>query len=195
MENSLQALKNIFARFVHFLPEEWDRYEQHIEPVEFRKRTFLTRQGEVENYVYFITQGSLRQYFVRNDREICLDFGFRHNLVSSYVSFLTREPSLVAIQAITDIKALRVDFDTVQQLNGSSKNSERFGRLIAEQLYITKLKREMVLLSMSAEEKYRHLMTNQPDFIQIIPVKDIASYLGIHPESLSRIRKNISAIS
>lgn len=185
------ALKALFAKFVDFLPDEWSHYEHHIEWVEFRKKEFLTKCDEVENYIYFIEEGLTRQYFISSEREICLDFGFRHNLISAYVSFLTREPSALCIQALTSVRALRIHYDAVQQLHNISKNSERFGRLVAEQLYRVKLQREMMLLSLSAEEKYRHMLQKQPEFIQMIPVKDIASYLGIHPETLSRIRKNI----
>lgn len=191
MDKSLVALKALFAKFVDFLPDEWSHYEHHIERVEFKKKEFLTECNEVENHIYFIEEGIVRQYFISQEREICLDFGFRHNLISAYVSFLTREPSLLCIQALTPVKALRIHYDAVQQLHNISKNSERFGRLVAEQLYRVKLQREMVLLSMSAEEKYRHMLQKRPEFIQMIPVKDIASYLGIHPETLSRIRKNI----
>jgi len=191
MKTSFVVLKALFARFVDFLPEEWDHYEQHIEAVEYRKKAFLTRSGETENYIYFLTQGVTRQFFVDGEREICLDFGFKNNLVSSYVSFLDRQPSQLNIQAITPIKALRVDYDAVQHLHNRSKNSERFGRLVAEHLYRSKLQREMLLLSLGAEEKYRYLLSKQPEFVQMIPVKDIASYLGIHPETLSRIRKSI----
>lgn len=191
LAKSSQALKAVFTRFVEFLPDEWNHYEQHLEAVEFRKKEFLTQCDEVENYIYFVTEGLTRQYFISGEREICLDFGFRHNLVSSYVSFLTREPSPLCIQALTTVKALRVHYDAVQELHNSSKNSERFGRLVAEHLYRVKLQREMVLLSLSAEEKYRYMLQKHPEFIQMIPVKDIASYLGIHPETLSRIRKNI----
>lgn len=191
MEKSLVALKALFAKFVDFLPDEWSHYEQHIEWVEFKKKEFLTECYEVEEYIYFIEEGLTRQYFMSHDREICLDFGFRHNLVSAYVSFLTREPSLLCIQALSPVKALRIHHDAVQTLHNTSKNSERFGRLVAEQLYRVKLQREMVLLSLNAEEKYRYMLQKHPEFIQMIPVKDIASYLGIHPETLSRIRKNI----
>lgn len=191
MEKSFQALKAVLTKFVDFLPDEWSHYEQHLEAVEFRKKQFLTRCDEVENHIYFLTEGLTRQYFISHEREICLDFGFRHNLVSAYVSFLTREPSSLCIQALTPVKALRVHYDVVQQLHNSSKNSERFGRLVAEHLYRTKLQREMVLLSLSAEEKYRYMLQKRPEFVQMIPVKDIASYLGIHPETLSRIRKHI----
>lgn len=191
MKTSYLELKALFARFVDFLPDEWAHYEQHIESVDYRKKAFLTRSGETENYIYFLLQGVTRQFFMDGEREICLDFGFKNNLISSYVSFLDRKPSQLSIQALTPIKALRVHCDAVQHLHNRSKNSERFGRLVAEHLYRSKLQREMLLLSLGAEEKYRYLLSKQPEFVQMIPVKDIASYLGIHPETLSRIRKSI----
>lgn len=188
----LEILKKRFIHFASFLSDEWEEYGKHADVISFKKKEILTSFGEVENYVYFILKGAVRLYFKPDNREICLDFGFEQEVVSAYVSFLTREPSQVAIQTLLPGVALRIRYEHIQHLHDSSKNHERFGRLMAEHLYITKLKREMILLSLTAEEKYQRLMHEHPNLIQHLPVKDIASYLGIHPESLSRIRRNLN---
>lgn len=196
MNPDFEKLRTILSKVASFDESEWDYYRQHVEFVVFEKKDLLTRNGEVEHYVYFILSGIVRHFFVWDEREVCLDFGFEKNLVSSYVSFVSQKPSDISIQALTTVKAFRIHYHHVEAMYAMSKRHEHFGRLIAERLFAHRLQREMILLSMSAEEKYRHLLSERPDLIRKIPVKDIASYLGIHPESLSRIRSKIhSAIS
>lgn len=196
MNPDFEKLRTILSKVASFDESEWDYYRQHVEFVVFDKKDLLTRNGEVEHYVYFILSGIVRHFFVWDEREVCLDFGFEKNLVSSYVSFVSQKPSDISIQALTTVKAFRIHYHHVEAMYAMSKRHEHFGRVIAERLFAHRLQREMILLSMSAEEKYRHLLSERPDLIRKIPVKDIASYLGIHPESLSRIRSKIhSAIS
>ena len=196
MNPDFEKLRTILSKVASFDESEWDYYRQHVEFVVFEKKDLLTRKGDVEHYVYFILSGIVRHFFVWEEREVCLDFGFEKNLVSSYVSFVSQKPSDISIQALTSVKAFRIHYHHVEAMYAMSKRHEHFGRVIAERLFAHRLQREMILLSMSAEEKYRHLLSERPDLIRKIPVKDIASYLGIHPESLSRIRSKIhSAIS
>jgi hypothetical protein len=88
---------------------------------------------------------------------------------------------------------MRLRYQPVLELLERSKNAERFHRRIAEGLYIRETKRTYSLICKSAEERYLNLITYQPDALRLIPVKDLASFLGIHPDSLSRIRNNIKA--
>jgi CRP/FNR family transcriptional regulator, anaerobic regulatory protein len=189
---SFQILQEKLMTYAQLNEDEWKYYyEPYIEPVSYERKTFLTQIGEVENYVYWITEGVVRIYFIDNQREICIDFGFENNLVCSYLSFITRQPSDLNIQVIAPVKAYRIQHQYIQNLLNISQKHERFIRTITEQLYIQKANRERHLLSRSAEENYQDLIQKHPNIVQYLPVKDIASYLGIHPESLSRIRKRI----
>lgn len=189
--SQLNTLPERFAILNDFPAKEWEFYEKYAEHVQYHKKGLLTSMGEVENYIYFIKSGAVRSYFIKDKREICVDFGFENDFVSAYTSFLTRLPSDVHVQALSHVQAMRVHYQFVYQMSEISKLHERFGRVIAERLYMNKPRREMQLLSHSAEENYRDLIENHPEVVKYIPVKDIASYLGIHPESLSRIRKNM----
>jgi CRP-like cAMP-binding protein len=195
MQQYLQQLRIALTKIAWTTPDDWASYEQRIEKIEVTKKQYLLRSGQVEQYVYFIISGVSRLFFEKESREICVDFGFEGQLISSYLSFLTREPSQINIQALTPMLLLRLHHRHVQELFGASKENERFGRAIAERIYVAKLKREMMLLSLTAEEKYRYLLNKHPSIIQQVPVKDIASYLGIHSESLSRIRKQVRQLS
>jgi CRP/FNR family transcriptional regulator, anaerobic regulatory protein len=189
----LQILKERFLQnqYVGLQAEELSNCSQHLELVQFKKRDILSKIGEVEHYVYFLIKGTARIYYPVQQREICLDFAFEHDFVSAYESFLSRQPSEVEIQALSPIVALRISHTNLQQLYESSRAHERYGRLAAERMYLTKLHRERLLLSLSAEDKYLYLLQKHSILVQNLAVKDIASYLGIHPESLSRIRRNL----
>ncbi len=191
MRAPFDIFKDQALRFVQFLPEELDYYQQKIEYREIPKKGIILNEGEVENYIYFVVEGVVRVFFQGEKREICVDFGFPNQLVCSFISFQTRRASALTIQAITPVKYLQIHRDDVEAFHAVSKNSERMGRLAVEILYANKLKREMSLLSLSAEENYLLMLRRHPEIAQNVPVKDLATYLGIHPESLSRIRKKI----
>lgn len=191
-ELALEAFQMQMMKLVSFLPEEIQFYMQQAEYVEYKKKEYLLKKGEVENYLYFIYSGIVRVYFPKEDREICIDFGFPNSLICSFISFENRKPSDISIQTITPVKVIRFTKELVERFNSSSKNSERLTRITVGALYSQKVKKEMMLLSQNAEEHYLYLIKKHPEVTSNIPVKDIASYLGILPESLSRIRKKIN---
>ena len=120
-------------------------------------------------------------------------FMFENDYVSAYYSFLSRRPSLMAIQALTPVIVYSMSEKDLDRLCNESKNAERIGRLNAERIYRRKEEREISLLTMSATERYTELLKRSPQLFQQIPLKYIASYLGIQPESLSRIRKQLAS--
>ena len=190
--NKIYLVKESIFKLANFTSEEWDFYQNIIDEVSFKKKEFLTKRGDVEKYAYFILDGAVKYEAITEEgKEICVDLGFQGNLVSSFSSCLSQRPSNISIQAVTNIKAFRLRYPPVLELLETSKNAERFHRLIAEQLYIRETRRTYTLISKSAEERYLHLLENQPDALRLIPIKDLASYLGIHPDSLSRIRNTI----
>ncbi|RAJ94353.1 CRP-like cAMP-binding protein [Larkinella arboricola] len=171
--------------------DRWESFSSAFEYVTYPKKSFLIRAGELENYLYFIVEGGTSSFFAKEGREMCLDLWFADHFVSSYVSFLTRQPSQIFIQALFPTKALRIHYDVLQAFYRQDEESNKVGRLFAEGLYISRTQREIRFLSQTAEERYLDLLQRQPELIQQLPVKTIASYLGIHPESLSRIRKQL----
>jgi CRP/FNR family transcriptional regulator, anaerobic regulatory protein len=190
--NKIYLVKESIFKLANFSSEEWDYYQNIIDEVSFKKKEFLTKKGDVEKYAYYILEGAVKyEAPTEGGKEICVDLGFQGNLVSSFGSCLAQRPSGIAIQAVTNVKAFRLHYPPVLELLETSKNAERFHRLIAEQLYIRETRRTYTLISKTAEERYLHLLENQPDALRLIPIKDLASYLGIHPDSLSRIRNSI----
>lgn len=192
--NYTNILKTAFDKLVPLSDEEWAAISACIKERTFKKGAFLCQDGQVENYLSIIQKGTCRSFYSTKDgEEISVGFMFTNDYVSAYYSFLTQRPSLMAIQALTSVKVLSVSHQDLQKLCNQYKNAERIGRLNAERIYRRKEEREIALLTMSATERYVELLNRNPKLLQHIPLKYIASYLGIQPESLSRIRKQLSA--
>lgn len=111
---------------------------------------------------------------------------------SAYSSFITRQPSRSAIITLTAIKSSAISYNRLQSVYTETERENKVGRLAAERLFTKKTEREMDLLTLNPEEKYRKLLADHPRLLRHIPLKYLASYLGIAPETLSRVRSNIS---
>lgn len=183
-----QAITSIAA-----LPdEEWDAFSEAIATKLFRKGDYLCREGQVENYIYFLNKGATRHYFRKDGKEFTVDFHFEGEFVTAYYSFLTRKPSPINAEALQDTEAFLIPHQQLHEFYNRHHMGERIGRHMAEYNYVRRLEREMALLSLTAEERYHQLVQRNPALVQQISVKHLSSYLGIQPESLSRIRKQYS---
>lgn len=189
MNNSLAVYQQALYKIVALKTDEWADLEGQLIIKEFAKGDFLIRQGQVENFIYFLNKGATRNYFLQDGKEFTVDFLFPGEFVTAYYSFITREPSNVFIELLENAEVVMLSYSTLQEFYTKYKNGEKIGRLMAEYQYTKRLRREMDLLSRTAEERYQSLLEKNPGLIQNISVKHLSSYLGIHPESLSRIRK------
>lgn len=158
---------------------------------EFSKGDIITRYGQVEKKMYFINSGIVQFSILRDVEEKIIEFFFPNEFFCSYTSFIMQEPSDTQITALTDCQFEVLHYDELQAAYNTSLLANKLGRVLTEQIYIRKTRREKDFLIKSAEERYKDLISNRPELIQLIPVNKIAKYLGIHPESLSRIRKDI----
>lgn len=114
------------------------------------------------------------------------------NNLTSYDSFLQRSPSRCTVEALTDMVVWQIHYNDLQEVYNSSPVGNLIGRVTVEQIYLAKSNKEFSYLSESAEERYLKLMKDHPELFQLVPLKHIATYLGITPQALSRIRRRIS---
>lgn len=170
----------------------WERFEAILQPVTFKAGELLSEAGKTANAIFFVETGIVRVYTLHQGKEISMDFAFPRSFTTSYASFITQRPAAVNLQAITPVNGYAFYYHDLHKLYDTSPQSERIGRLMAEQQYLAKYNRELSFLQFSAQERYAQLLEEHPEVVQHIPIKQIASYLGIEPESLSRIRKNMS---
>ncbi len=164
-----------------------------VRKIYFKKGEFITKYGQVEDAVYFLNTGIVEMTIKSYMSEKIIDFFFENEMFTSLTSFLTRLPSDVQMKALTACKAEVISCQDLQLAYDNSFNANKFGRILIEQAYIKKAKREKDFLSKTAEERYTEMFQTHPQYISKIPVNKIAKYLGIHPESLSRIRKKLNS--
>jgi CRP-like cAMP-binding protein len=181
------------ANFASGIPEEEQRkLEQCIRPIELKRDTYFLREGEIPQRIGFNKSGLLRYFYIdRNGVELTKHFCLENTLAISYSAFLQRVESRFYIQALEDTKLLVVDYDTYHDLLDSHPCWQIAARKLAEMLFILKEKREAELLLDSAQERYQQFLVDYPGLEKRIPQYHIASYLGIVPESLSRIRSSL----
>ncbi len=176
---------------VDFTDEELFGFMQKLKPLRLKKHSFYLKPGQVCQSMVIIHQGALR-YFLRNEKgDQTLGFAFEGEWLGDYESFLLKSPTHCYIEALEDTDIFMLSYTDMQQLYDKSQRFERFGRLIAERLFIETAKSKSKLLTQTAEDRYLELLTNQPQIFERLPLALIASYLGIQPQSLSRIRARV----
>lgn len=158
----------------------------------FKKNQIITDFGHIEDYLYFLKKGIVRFVVLKGEEEMTFDLAFEGEFFSAYSSFLTREPSRSAIITLTAVECSAVSYDQLQNVYTETENGDKIGRMAAEKLFIKKTEREVDLLTLNPEEKYKKMLSDHPHFIRHIPLKYLASYLGMAPETLSRVRRSIS---
>lgn len=157
----------------------------------FNKGDVILRGGEVERYLSIIISGITRHYIINKGDDINFEFFFEYEFCSSYTSFIERKPSAFFIEALEATTLACFSYEFLNDLYNSNPGSNRFGRIAVEQYFIWREKRELSLLTDTAIERYKKLLDKNPEYVTMIPLKHLASYLNIKPESLSRIRKEI----
>jgi CRP-like cAMP-binding protein len=188
-----QRIRELFDSQALLSDEEWDLFASKLEYKAFRKGDMVLREGDVENYLSFIARGSVRHYVYDNKYdEISVAFCSENGFCSSYNSFIRQTPSVLSIQALEDVELLRMSHQNLQELYTCSHTGERLGRINAELYLCHKEEREIMLLTMSAQERYMHLLENNPKLLDLVKLEHIATYLGITPQSLSRIRRAVA---
>jgi CRP-like cAMP-binding protein len=151
----------------------------------------ITRYGQIENKLFFLSEGIVQISTLKGEEEQILEFVFPGNFFCSYTSFLLQQPSDVQVTTLTKCNVSIVKREHLLQANQVSLMANQLSLYIAQQLFLSRARREKDFLTLTAEERYRALLEKGTDIIKHIPGNKIAKYLGIRPESLSRIRKEI----
>lgn len=163
-----------------------------IEERALQANEIVTDYGQIERRMLLLEEGVVQVSTARGDKEHILEFVFPGNFFGAYTSFLRQEPSDVQVTTLSQCKVSIVKRDDLLRAHETSLISSHLNAYIAQQLFLSRAEREKDFLTRSAEERYRKLFEKNRDVLKLIPGNKIAKYLGIQPESLSRIRKAIT---
>ena len=185
----LSLLKARLGKLAPIADEQWRGLFDLVEFVTVPAKTILVRQGEAANRIYFVCQGLLKTYYVDpSGREATKGFAPEGEMAAPYVSILMQQPSNLTIVALEDSVLVSFDAKNLDRLYQSHVAWQVFGRKFAEKLLVEKSKREYQMMVFDAEQRYQAFLTEFPAIAARVPQYEIASYLGITPVALSKIR-------
>ncbi|HEX5168205.1 MAG TPA: Crp/Fnr family transcriptional regulator [Cyclobacteriaceae bacterium] len=182
-------LKNI-SRHIKLSPDEEKYFINILKDRSLRKRQYLLQAGDVCRHECFVTKGCLRAYTVdkKGDEHIVM-FAIEDWWISDLYSFLTGTPATQHIEALEETEVLLIEKDDLEKLYTEVPKFDRLMRILMQNAFIANQRRILASISQTAEEQYLNFIQKYPALEQRIPQHQIASYLGIAPETISRIRK------
>ncbi|WP_299287757.1 Crp/Fnr family transcriptional regulator [uncultured Mucilaginibacter sp.] len=187
-----EQLKSLINAMVSMPETDLELLDKITLAMQVKKGDYLLEQGQICKHVFFLKKGFFRMYYVDpKGNQINYRFTDAGNFLVDFQSFLTQKPSNYYWQAMQDAVVLAFKHDDVQTIYQQSRNWERFGRLMAEQVYQQMNARVEMMQFLTPEQRYENLLKTQPELFNKISQFHLSSYLGIKPESLSRIRKRL----
>lgn len=157
--------------------------------VRFKKGTAFAKRGEISKHIAYVQDGVLRAYFSKNDGEQYNKTFFKQgDFVGAFSSLVTGSTNLIDIDCLTDCVVKVASYQQIRNLYDQHPTIERLARILAEQFFVVKEKREIELVTLDAKDRYAIFLNEHPGLDQLIPQYHIASYLGVSPTQLSRIR-------
>lgn len=184
----MESLRAIFTEVLGLNENHFEEFQKELHIKTLTKKEHLIQEGFVCDFIAIIISGTLRSYVQNNDGEFNNDFYLENSFASAYTSFLTQMPTNCNIEALTDVKLYYITRNQFNALIEKDANFLKLAKYISDNYFIRKCKRETSFLKNSAAERLQMIRILYPGIEQKVPQYHIASYLGIKPESLSRIK-------
>ncbi|MCK8523486.1 Crp/Fnr family transcriptional regulator [Aquimarina sp. D1M17] len=185
-------LTEYIKRYVTFSEKENNLFQSYLKPIKLKKKEFLLKAGQFCKSRFFITKGCVRLFYIDNKgNEQIIHFGIDNWWITDYESLITNKPTTLNIQAIEPTELLELPQEKFDELCDKVPQTERLFRKVMERTYIPILKRIEYIYSLKGEEQFRLFISENPEFTQRVPQYMIASYLGMSPEFVSKIRAKI----
>ncbi len=184
-------LKNSLEEHVSLTKEEWEYFKNYFRPKRMLKRQFLLQEGDVCRELAFVEKGSLYSYTVDSaGNKHVIRFAFEGWWMANLHRFFTEQPTRLNIEILENSELLMLDRKNHDKLLEELPAYERYNRIILQNAYVALQQRVENALGLTAEEKYDRLIEESPAFLNRVPLNLVASYLGVSPETLSRVRGN-----
>ena len=181
--------KNYLGKFVQLADNEFNEYVMPVIKIrKFAKNELLTKAGDVENYFNFIIKGLIRKYYQKGKHEINTQISTEGHIIHSQESFHMRSPSEYSIVTIEPSTVVSISYEDLESVFDKSKKMEHLGRLVITHTMMLKDRWQTQLLKMTPRERFLNFVTRNPELMQRVPQKLLASYLNIKPETFSRFK-------
>ena len=189
----MNDFKKFFNDLTSVSAESWNKFSVLFEPGILKKGDYFIKEGKIARELAFLENGILRVFY-RNDKgiEYNKQFFVHPCLIGGYASLITNKPSKINQQALTNCTIRVAKYSDVQALYSTCPDIERAARILAEYYFVEKEQREIEIVLLDAEKRYLIFQQQFPQLEQQIPQYHIASYLGVTPTQLSRIRRKLS---
>jgi len=187
----MEKILNLFSRFPDLPEDAKEAFTKKIKFLEAERGDLLEKSGNVCNSLYFVVKGSLRSYYFKDNKDITVSFALEGEFTTSMYSFISRQPGYENIEAMESSQIGKISHKELIELFEKYPSIERAYRIILEQYYIA-LEEQLIFTKFkSAKDRYLSLMENRPRIIHKASVGQIASFLDMSIETLSRIRGKI----
>jgi len=188
-----QLILDNVAKHIQLEKKEIEYFIAILQHKKIRKRQYLLQAGDICRYEHFVIKGCLRAYYVdENGFDYIVQFAVEDWWTGDMASFLTGTPATLNIDALEDSEVLMIEKKDIDELFVKVPKFERFFRILMQNAFVAQQQRILLNLSKTADERYLLFRQKYPLLEKRLPQHQIASYLGITPEFLSKIRKNLS---
>lgn len=180
--------KNGFVPIEDLVEQAIAAFEPILTPANYQQGEVIHREGQNSNAIFIVTKGILRSYYHVDGRDITAYFAMDNHIIGAVDSLIKGEGSIYNIEALEDTHALKLHYGEMEYFLDQNPRFERIARRISQMLYFDLVERVEGMTFLSAKQKYDHLLKRHPTITQRVNLGHIASFLGITPETLSRIR-------
>lgn len=186
-----EALKNLFISLAPFDEEELNEAAHLFEHRSIKKNAFFCKAGIISDRIGFLTHGLLRSFYTIKGKENTSFFHMPGSVAVALLSFVKLQPAIENIQALEESELLVISRKNLLMLYENNWKWQQVGRVLTEYYYVNMEQRSITLQSQTAQERYSHFLNDFPELIKTVPLHYIASFLGMSPETLSRVRKTV----
>ena len=187
MEHLEQFLSAIYPVEEDILGE----YISHWQEYKLPKRTLMTSEGEVERYLYFVLEGVQKSYYQQGDKQHIIAFAYSPSFSGIPDSFFTQRPSRYYLETLTQSHFLRIPFDKHQEMIELHRPIESLFRKVVETFLWGVIQRQHEIMALDIKTRFKLFVDRSPHLLQMVPQKDLASYLRIAPTNFSKLINSI----
>ncbi|EAH0458218.1 Crp/Fnr family transcriptional regulator [Listeria monocytogenes] len=184
-------MNHYFFKRIPTLEENWSSMESLFIKKEIPAKTLLLSEGDIANYIYFIDKGALRLWNNDDGRDITVQFFFENQIVASFESWYQKMPSIFSIESIEDTTVMALSSDAYCKLIEQFSEINTYLTQLISERFVIYTNYFLSRIKDTPEKRYQYLVNHEPELVARVPQHYIASYLGITPVSLSRIRNRI----